>query len=90
MNKNNLPLHVIIEALKPNIVFSAVPSDKLALTKNIERLENELSQWKLKYEDLNKSKQEVLKQVRVFPVISVPFMYKIPHIKVMINDDCNC
>lgn len=38
--------------------------DKLALTKSIERLEAELSQWKLKYEELSKSKQEALKQVR--------------------------
>lgn len=42
---------------------SVVPSDKLALSKNIERLEAELSQWKLKYEELSKSKQEALKQV---------------------------
>lgn len=38
--------------------------DKLALSKSIERLEAELSQWKLKYEELSKSKQEALKQVR--------------------------
>nr|XP_020480434.1 coiled-coil domain-containing protein 102A-like [Monopterus albus] len=38
--------------------------DKLALTKSIERLEAELSQWKLKYEELSKSKQEALKQVK--------------------------
>lgn len=38
--------------------------DKHALIKNIEKLEAELSQWKLKYEELNKSKQEALKQVR--------------------------
>lgn len=38
--------------------------DKHALIKNIEKLEVELSQWKLKYEELNKSKQEALKQVR--------------------------
>lgn len=38
--------------------------DKLALTKNIERLETELSQWKFKYEELSKSKHETLKQVR--------------------------
>uniref|UniRef100_A0A8C2ELQ8 Coiled-coil domain-containing protein 102A n=1 Tax=Cyprinus carpio TaxID=7962 RepID=A0A8C2ELQ8_CYPCA len=30
---------------------------------NIEKLEVELSQWKLKYEELNKSKQEALKQL---------------------------
>ena len=39
------------------------PRDKLALSKSIERLEAELSQWKLKYEDLSKNKQEALKQV---------------------------
>ncbi len=38
--------------------------DKHALIKNIEKLEVELSQWKLKYEELNKNKQEALKQVR--------------------------
>ncbi|XP_071329031.1 coiled-coil domain-containing protein 102A isoform X2 [Trachinotus anak] len=38
--------------------------DKLALSKSIERLEADLSQWKLKYEELSKSKQEALKQVR--------------------------
>lgn len=37
--------------------------DKLALSRSIERLEAELSQWKLKYEELSKSKQEALKQV---------------------------
>ncbi|XP_052417050.1 coiled-coil domain-containing protein 102A [Carassius gibelio] len=37
--------------------------DKHALIKNIEKLEVELSQWKLKYEELNKSKQEALKQL---------------------------
>ncbi|XP_017943507.2 LOW QUALITY PROTEIN: coiled-coil domain-containing protein 102A-like, partial [Manacus vitellinus] len=36
--------------------------DKLALSKNIEKLEGELSQWKIKYEELNKNKQEVMKQ----------------------------
>ncbi|KAM4602792.1 coiled-coil domain-containing protein 102A isoform 1-T2 [Polymixia lowei] len=39
--------------------------DKLALSKSIERLEAELSQWKLKYEELNKSKQEALKQLNL-------------------------
>lgn len=39
--------------------------DKLALSKCIERLEAELSQWKLKYEELSKSKQEALKQVNL-------------------------
>ncbi|XP_059569666.1 coiled-coil domain-containing protein 102A isoform X2 [Alligator mississippiensis] len=37
--------------------------DKLSLSKNIEKLEGELSQWKIKYEELNKNKQEVLKQM---------------------------
>lgn len=37
--------------------------DKLALSRNIEKLEGELSQWKIKYEELNKTKQEMLKQV---------------------------
>ncbi|XP_030622497.1 coiled-coil domain-containing protein 102A [Chanos chanos] len=39
--------------------------DKHALSKNIEKLEAELSQWKLKYEELNKSKQEALKQLNL-------------------------
>ncbi|XP_056134458.1 coiled-coil domain-containing protein 102A isoform X2 [Lampris incognitus] len=39
--------------------------DKHALSKSIERLEAELSQWKLKYEELNKSKQEALKQLNL-------------------------
>ncbi|KAM9366168.1 coiled-coil domain-containing protein 102A [Symphorus nematophorus] len=39
--------------------------DKLALSKSIERLETELSQWKLKYEELSKSKQEALKQLNL-------------------------
>lgn len=38
--------------------------DKHALIKNIEKLEADLNQWKLKYEELNKSKQEALKQVK--------------------------
>lgn len=40
-----------------------LPRDKLALSKSIEKLEGELSQWKIKYEELNKNKQEVMKQV---------------------------
>uniref|UniRef100_A0A672MXA4 Coiled-coil domain containing 102A n=2 Tax=Sinocyclocheilus grahami TaxID=75366 RepID=A0A672MXA4_SINGR len=44
--------------------------DKHALIKNIEKLEVELSQWKLKYEELNKSKQEALKQVRKLILIT--------------------
>ncbi|XP_054627558.1 coiled-coil domain-containing protein 102A isoform X2 [Dunckerocampus dactyliophorus] len=39
--------------------------DKLALSKSIEKLEAELSQWKLKYEELSKNKQEVLKQLNL-------------------------
>lgn len=39
--------------------------DKHALIKNIEKLEAELSQWKLKYEELNKSKQEAMKQLNL-------------------------
>lgn len=39
--------------------------DKLALSKSIERLEAELSQWKLKYEELSKTKQEALKQLNL-------------------------
>lgn len=41
--------------------------DKLALSKSIEKLEGELSQWKIKYEELNKNKQEVMKQVSEMP-----------------------
>lgn len=53
-------LHVVL------LMFVSVfPRDKLALSRSIERLETELSQWKLKYEDLSKSKQEALKQVRL-------------------------
>ncbi|KAM7011096.1 coiled-coil domain-containing protein 102A isoform 1-T1 [Passerculus sandwichensis] len=43
--------------------------DKLALSKNIEKLEGELSQWKIKYEELNKSKQEVMKQLNILKEI---------------------
>ncbi|KAM8894062.1 coiled-coil domain-containing protein 102A isoform 1-T2 [Spinachia spinachia] len=39
--------------------------DKLALGKSIERLEAELTQWKLKYEELSKTKQETLKQLNL-------------------------
>nr|XP_033798270.1 coiled-coil domain-containing protein 102A [Geotrypetes seraphini] len=39
--------------------------DKMTLSKNIEKLEAEIGQWKLKYEELNKSKQEVLKQLNI-------------------------
>ncbi|XP_027589805.1 coiled-coil domain-containing protein 102A [Pipra filicauda] len=43
--------------------------DKLALSKNIEKLEGELSQWKIKYEELNKNKQEVMKQLNILKEI---------------------
>ncbi|KFW68197.1 Coiled-coil domain-containing protein 102A, partial [Pygoscelis adeliae] len=43
--------------------------DKLALSKSIEKLEGELSQWKIKYEELNKSKQEVMKQLNILKEI---------------------
>ncbi|KAI7814275.1 coiled-coil domain-containing protein 102A [Triplophysa rosa] len=39
--------------------------DKHTLIKNIEKLETDLSQWKLKYEELNKIKQEALKQLNL-------------------------
>ncbi|XP_027725066.1 coiled-coil domain-containing protein 102A isoform X2 [Vombatus ursinus] len=39
--------------------------DKLSLSKNIEKLEGELSQWKIKYEELSKNKQEVMKQLNI-------------------------
>ncbi|XP_067837544.1 coiled-coil domain-containing protein 102A-like isoform X2 [Heptranchias perlo] len=37
--------------------------DKATLGRQIEKLEADLSQWKVKYEDLSKSKQEILKQL---------------------------
>uniref|UniRef100_A0A8C7M6I8 Coiled-coil domain-containing protein 102A n=1 Tax=Oncorhynchus kisutch TaxID=8019 RepID=A0A8C7M6I8_ONCKI len=37
--------------------------DKHALSKSIEKLETELNQWKLKYEEQNKTKQEAMKQM---------------------------
>lgn len=43
--------------------MSPLPRDKMALSRNIEKLEGELSQWKIKYEELSKTKQEMLKQV---------------------------
>ncbi|XP_066493782.1 coiled-coil domain-containing protein 102A isoform X1 [Tiliqua scincoides] len=43
--------------------------DKLSLSKNIEKLEGELSQWKIKFEELNKNKQEVLKQLNILKEI---------------------
>ncbi|KAM5263457.1 coiled-coil domain-containing protein 102A [Ctenodactylus gundi] len=39
--------------------------DKLALSRSIEKLEGELSQWKIKYEELSKTKQEMLKQLSI-------------------------
>ncbi|XP_075796540.1 coiled-coil domain-containing protein 102A [Pelodiscus sinensis] len=39
--------------------------DKLSLSRSIEKLEGELSQWKIKYEELSKTKQEVLKQLNI-------------------------
>ncbi|XP_048461594.1 coiled-coil domain-containing protein 102A isoform X2 [Rhincodon typus] len=39
--------------------------DKSTLSKHIEKLEVDVSQWKLKYEELNKSKQEVVKQLNI-------------------------
>ncbi|KAK5916056.1 hypothetical protein CesoFtcFv8_001593 [Champsocephalus esox] len=39
--------------------------DKLALSKSIERLEADLTQWKLKFEELSKTKQETLKQLNL-------------------------
>ncbi|XP_010002687.1 PREDICTED: coiled-coil domain-containing protein 102A [Chaetura pelagica] len=43
--------------------------DKLALSKSIEKLEGELNQWKIKYEELNKNKQEVMKQLNILKEI---------------------
>nr|XP_060644325.1 coiled-coil domain-containing protein 102A [Anolis sagrei ordinatus] len=43
--------------------------DKMSLSRNIEKLEGELSQWKIKYEELNKNKQEVLKQLNILKEI---------------------
>ncbi|XP_067887082.1 coiled-coil domain-containing protein 102A-like isoform X1 [Heterodontus francisci] len=37
--------------------------DKVKLGRQIEKLEADVSQWKVKYEDLSKSKQEILKQL---------------------------
>lgn len=49
--------------LTPSASPLLIPRDKLALSRNIEKLEGELSQWKIKYEELSKTKQEMLKQV---------------------------
>ncbi|XP_037102576.1 coiled-coil domain-containing protein 102A [Syngnathus acus] len=46
-------------------ILSKEREDKLELSKTIEKLETELSQWKLKYEELSKSKQEILKQLNL-------------------------
>ncbi|XP_044290245.1 coiled-coil domain-containing protein 102A [Varanus komodoensis] len=43
--------------------------DKLSLSKNIEKLEGELNQWKIKYEELSKNKQEVLTQLNILKEI---------------------
>ncbi|KAI3377236.1 hypothetical protein L3Q82_009147 [Scortum barcoo] len=56
--------------------------DKLALSKSIERLEAELSQWKLKYEELSKSKQEALKQVgNMYCLASLALVLQIKSVK---------
>ncbi|XP_029577779.1 coiled-coil domain-containing protein 102A isoform X1 [Salmo trutta] len=39
--------------------------DKHALSKSIEKLETDLNQWKLKYEEQNKTKQEAMKQLNM-------------------------
>ncbi|XP_078391117.1 coiled-coil domain-containing protein 102A-like [Cetorhinus maximus] len=39
--------------------------DKSMLSKHIEKLEADVTQWKIKYEELNKSKQEVVKQLNI-------------------------
>ncbi|GLD66992.1 coiled-coil domain-containing protein 102A, partial [Lates japonicus] len=54
-----------LNALQLRLDESQKVLDKLALSKSIERLEAELSQWKLKYEELSKSKQEALKQLNL-------------------------
>uniref|UniRef100_A0A8C7E069 Coiled-coil domain containing 102A n=1 Tax=Oncorhynchus kisutch TaxID=8019 RepID=A0A8C7E069_ONCKI len=43
--------------------------DKHALSKSIEKLETELNQWKLKYEEQNKTKQEAVKQLNMLKEI---------------------
>lgn len=53
------------ESNKVPVLACPLPRDKLALSRSIEKLEGELSQWKIKYEELSKTKQEVLKQVRL-------------------------
>lgn len=52
-----------LSGLTPMSTSPPLSRDKLALSRNIEKLEGELSQWKIKYEELNKTKQEMLKQV---------------------------
>lgn len=72
-DSNNNPLWLescVIEcvlSLCPPPTTHPLPRDKLALGKSIERLEGELTQWKMKYEELSKTKQETLKQVRPPP-----------------------
>ncbi|XP_078067323.1 coiled-coil domain-containing protein 102A-like [Mustelus asterias] len=39
--------------------------NKTALSKHIEKLEADVTQWKIKYEELNKCKQEVVKQLNI-------------------------
>ena len=51
---------------------SPLPRDKMALSRNIEKLEGELSQWKIKYEELSKTKQEMLKQVSLGDQVGLP------------------
>ncbi|XP_068506474.1 coiled-coil domain-containing protein 102A isoform X4 [Syngnathus scovelli] len=46
-------------------ILSKEREEKLELSKTIEKLETELSQWKLKYEELGKNKQEILKQLNL-------------------------
>uniref|UniRef100_A0A6I8NG12 Coiled-coil domain-containing protein 102A n=1 Tax=Ornithorhynchus anatinus TaxID=9258 RepID=A0A6I8NG12_ORNAN len=63
------PKEVKLGALRPRGSLGDSRScpyrDKLSLSKNIEKLEGELSQWKIKYEELTKNKQEVLKQLNI-------------------------
>lgn len=39
--------------------------DKMLLSKTIEKMEGEISHWKMKCEELNKSRQDVMTQVRL-------------------------
>ncbi|KAM4643336.1 LOW QUALITY PROTEIN: coiled-coil domain-containing protein 102A-like [Amazona ochrocephala] len=58
--------------------------DKLALSKSIEKLEGELRQWKIKYKELNKNKQEVLKQLNILKEIHQD---EIGHISEYLEDE---